>query len=225
MTRFATAVLAGVLWAAEAFAQSPPVRPPRFEVSIGGLWLGGSALGASDAELRANSVTASPFRLFATESASAGAAGLEAGAAYWLSRTIAVEAAFVRVRPELRTRVSGDAEGAAGLTVAERLDQYFVSGNVVWLLEGLRFAGRTVPFVSGGGGYLRQLHEGRTLVATGRLFDAGGGVRHHLLGNLGWIRALGVKLDGRVYVLVDGTAFQDRPRTHGAFSGSVVLGF
>jgi hypothetical protein len=211
--------------AASVFAQAGPVpQRERFEVSIGGLWIGGAGLGSTNAEIRANNLTPTPFRLFATETSEAAAPGLNARFAYWLSRSLAVEGGLVRVRPELRTRIDSDAESAAPLTAVERLDQYFIDAGVVWLLRRFTF-GATVPFVSGGGGYLRQLHEGQTLVETGQLYQVGGGVRHQLFADAGWFRSIGARIDGRIYVLVDGVQLEDRPRTHGAFSGSLYLTF
>lgn len=230
MTRIACAAFVTVLLVHHAYvppASAQPSTSPRhrFEVSIGGLWIGSADLGSARAELRANSVTPEPFSLFTTDTRSASAGGFDGRVGYWLTRSIALEAGFVRSQPQLRTSITGDAEGAAALTVTERLDQYFVDGGVVWLLEKFRFRERTVPFVSGGAGYLRQLHEGRTLIATGQVYHAGGGLRHQLAGNLRWIRALGARLDGRVYVLVDGVQLEDAPRTHGALSGALFVTF
>ena len=39
-------------------------------------------------------------------------------------------------------------------------------------MKGLR------PFVTAGGGYLRQLHEGLTVIEEGRVFYVGGGARY-----------------------------------------------
>ena len=126
----------------------------------------------------------------------------------------------------LRTRVTSDAEGAAALTVEERLDQYFFDASVVLLLDALRFGGATVPFVSGGAGYLRQLHEGRTLVESGQVYHGGGGIRHWLrMRDRGFVRGLGLRVDGRLYVLAGGARIEDRPRAHGAISGGVFVTF
>jgi hypothetical protein len=38
--------------------------------------------------------------------------------------------------------------------------------------------GRGVPFVSAGGGYIRELHEGNELVETGNEFHATAGVKY-----------------------------------------------
>jgi hypothetical protein len=197
----------------------------RFEVSVGGMWLGGTEVGTTQAELRANNVTPTPFRLFSADTRAAAAPGWEARIGYWLTPSIAVDGGVTRIRPELRTRISADAEGAAALTAAEHLDQYFIDARVVWLLEKFRFRRHTVPFVSGGVGYLRQLHEGRTLVETGQVYQAGGGIRQQLWTDVGWFRAVGVRFDGRVYVLVDGVGLEDHAKTHGAVTGAVFVTF
>jgi hypothetical protein len=211
--------------AASAFAQARrPYRGDRFEASFGGIWIGGAGLGSSEANLRANNLTPTPFRLFTAETRTASAPGFDARFGYWLTRSIGIDGGFVRVRPELRTRISGDSEGAAALTVTERLDQYFIDARVIWLLP--RFSGGgTVPFVSGGAGYLRQLHEGQTLVETGQVYHAGGGVRRRLLTDVRWFGSIGARIDGRLYVLVDGVQLEDRPRTHGAITGALFLTF
>jgi hypothetical protein len=196
----------------------------RFDVSVGGVWIGGAGLGSTNAEIRANSVTPTPFRLFTAETRMGSAAGWDARIGYWLTRTVAVEGGVAGVRPELRTRIAGDAEGAAAFTATERLHQYLVDARVIWLLPRFTVGG-SVPFVFGGAGYLRQLHEGRTLVETGQVFVAGGGIRRRLLADVGWLGAIGARLDGGVYILADGVQLEDRPRTHGAFSGSVFLTF
>jgi hypothetical protein len=221
----AFALLMGVVSTASAHAQARPAKPDaRFEVSFGGMWMAGAGLGSTSADLRANNLTPTPFRLFSAETRVAAAPGWDARAAYWLTRSIAVDGGVARLTPDVRTRVTADAEGAPALTASERLDQYFIDARVVWLLPRFNVAGLE-PFVSGGGGYLRQLHEGRTLVETGQVYQAGGGVRRQVTTDVGWFRSIGVKLDGRVYVLVDGVQLEEGPRTHGAFSGSVFLSF
>lgn len=229
MTRIAHALVIVALlhyaFAGTVHAQARPAdRGDRFDVSFGGMWIGGAGLGSTSADIRANNVTPTPFRLFAAETRVASAPGWDARIGYWLTRSVVVEGGVARVRPELRTRIASDAEGAAVLTATERLHQYFIDARVIWLLPRFSFGG-TVPFVSVGAGYLRQLHEDRTLVETGQVYQTGGGVRRRLMTDVGWFRAIGVRLDGRVYVLVDGVQLEDRPRTHGAFSGSVYLTF
>ena len=214
------------LGGALAAAQGPAdVQRHRFEAAAGGVWLGGASLGAGDAELRGNRVPADEFRLFSADTRAMAAPGFDARVGFWLTRTMAVEGGLVIARPVLRTSITSDVEGAPPLEVEERLDQYFFDGSVVLLLDALRF-GATVPFVSGGAGYLRQLHEGRTLVESGQVYHAGGGLRHWLrTRRTGRLRGFGVRVDGRLYVLASGVRLEDGPRTHGALSGALFVTF
>ncbi len=227
--RGATACLVwgAILAAAPAAAQSAGDRPVRrFEATAGALWLNGASLGSGEAVLRANRVPSGDFTLFEADPRAAAAPGVDARLGYWLTRTIALEAGLVFMQPALRTRITSDAEGADALTVEERLDQYFIDASVVVLIDAWRFGEGTVPFVSGGAGYLRQLHEGLTLVETGQVYHAGAGLRHWLQRrDAGFIRALGLRVDGRLYILADGAQLEDRPRTHGAISGAVFVTF
>lgn len=198
----------------------------RVEATAGALWIGGAGFGSEDANLRANGIPAAPFTLFKTDTKLGSAAGIDAGVGYWLTPSLAVEAGFVFGRPHLKTQITADVEGAPSLTAEERIDQYFIDGRVTWLLGGLRLTAHTVPFISGGIGYLRELHEGRTLVETGQVYHVGGGLRHWLRQrDAGWIRGAGLRVDARAYVLVNGVKTEGGPRTHGALSGSVFLTF
>lgn len=224
--RTARVVFIVLLIAGPAYAQTTdrPVR--RVEVTAGGGLFGGAALGSSDANLRANDTTRRPFRLFSSETRFGRAALLEARAGYSFNRRVAVEIGVALSQPEIRSSTSNDAEGAPALTIVERIDQYFVEGSLIFTIDELSIAGRTVPFVAVGGGYVRQLHEGLTFIEQGRLYHLGGGIKHWLVvRERGFIRAAGLRADARVYVLTDGIAFEDRPRPHGAISGGVFVTF
>jgi len=211
-----------------AWAQTAEERPVhRVEGTIGGLWLGGAGLGSNTAALRANTTgPPAPFTLFTTDSRFGSAPGLDARVGFGLTKRITVELGLVYSRPELRTHVSNDVENAPALTVAESVEQYFIDGSVLVLLDRFALGDRTVPFVSGGAGYLRQLHEGLTLVETGQVYHVGGGLKHWLvLRDRGFMRGAGVRVDGRVYFLVKGIEFDDTVRPHGAISGSLFVTF
>ena len=216
-----------VFAAASAQAQTTADRPQaRVEVEVGGGLLGGAPLGSGDANILANNPTRQPFRMFSadTRMARAGALHLRAGVA--LTRRFGVEGGVVVGHPEVRTSLSADVESAPPLTVVERIDQYFVEASVIVMLEQWRVGRGTVPFAAAGGGYLRQLHEGLTVVEQGHLYHAGGGVKHWLVArDRGRVRTAGVRADARMYFLAKGVAFEDGPRPHAAISGSVFVGF
>jgi len=212
---------------ARAQAHAPPDGPARgIEASVGSGLFGASALGTADANLRANDTTVRPFRLFSSDSRFGAAPLLDVRGAYMFNRRFGTEGVFVFARPELRTSVSGDVEGAPALTIVERVDQYFVEGSLVIMFDELRLGRRTVPFVAAGVGYLRQLHEGLTLIEQGHLYHLGGGLKHWLIvRDRGRIKAAGVRVDARLYLLNRGVSFEDRPRPLGAVSGGFVVAF
>jgi hypothetical protein len=197
----------------------------RLEIAVGAGVLGGASLGQQDARIRANSQDDQPFRLFTTDSRLAAAPVIAVRAGFMVTRRYGVEAAFTFGRPEVRTSLSDDAEEAPPLVAIERIDQYLVDGGLVVALEELRL-GPLLPVVSGGGGYLRQLHEGQTVVEEGHFFHAGIGVRHWLAArDRGLLKGAGVRADARLYVFNGGIAVREGPRPHGAISGSVFVVF
>ena len=212
---------------APSSAQTVAAQPaPRIEVEAGGGFVGGAPLGTGDANLRANATARQPFRLFTADSRFERAPTVHVRAAVPLGRRFALEGGVTRGRPEIRTSLTADAEGAAPLTSIEQVDQYVFDASLVWMLDGLRLGDRLVPFVAGGGGYLRQLHEGRTVIEHGQAYHAGGGIKYWLLmRTTGVVRSAGLRGDARVQLVRGGISFEDRPRPHAAISGGLFVGF
>lgn len=178
-----------------------------FEVSGGALWSAGFELGdrTADETRNINSGTG-PLGLFSTSSRIAPAPGGLGRAGVYLTRSLAVEAGVQYSRPQMKALISGDAEDAEPVTATERITRYVLDGSVVWHLTQLAFAGGNgVPFLLGGGGYLRELHEGNQLVDTGREYHAGAGVKY-------WFgdssHRLGVRADVQVSMRSGGVEFR-----------------
>jgi hypothetical protein len=150
------------------------------EISGGASWTNGFGLGdASANETRNITAGTGAFTLFTTSSRVAPAAGADGRFGVYLTRTLAVEAGMHYARPHIRTLIANDAEGADSITATEGLARYIFDGSIVWHLSQLTFAGsRGVPFLLGGAGYLRELHEGNQLVETGREYHAGAGFKY-----------------------------------------------
>jgi hypothetical protein len=185
--------------------------------------LAGAALGSDDANLR--TPDGSDLRMFAAESRFGAARMLEARAAFALTRRYAVEVRFAVSHPELLTKVTADVEGAPDIALAERVDQYVVDAAILVTLDRVR-TGTIVPFASAGAGYLRQLHEGLTLIEEGIAFHLGGGIKHPFVSrDRGRLKAVGVRGDVRLYLLAGGISVRDRPRPHIAAAGSLYVGF
>ena len=208
----------GALSPTEALAQtgdqSPSLRPHHVTLSGGLMWTGGYSIGDTTAELRGNAVgsSAPPFALFRAESSVDTAAGVEGRIGYVIARNLMVDVGVVYQKPGLTTTLSDDEEAAADTLDAERLSQYIVDAGVLWQLPGRALGSRVRPFVIGGGGYLRQLYDERTLVETGSVYYAGAGVRYWLRGGDGERRSIGLRADGRAMWRRGGVDFEDEVR-------------
>ena len=231
MTHAVRAVLAllFVAWGAPARAQRPAdpreLALHRITLTIGGGVFSGAAVGTRDADLRANADRPQPYALFSSSTRFGASPMIELRIGMALSRRVVAEARGAFNRAALRTSVSADVEGAPALTVVERVDQYVIGGGVLVMLHEARLAGM-VPFAAAGAGYLRQLHEGLTLVEHGHTFDVGGGLVRSLLSrDRGIVRAAGLRADARLYLLSGGVTVRAGPRPHGAISGSAFVAF
>jgi hypothetical protein len=169
-------------------------------------WTSGYDAGDLSAFETPNSSTgAPPLTLFTTSSKMGSAAGVEAQLGFYLSRRVSVEGHFRVSRPMLETRVDDDYENADPTTAEETVTSYLAGGTVLYHF------GRSalVPFVSGGGGYLRELHADNAAVLTGAEIHAGGGL-HYWLGK--GRHRLGLRLDAQVSSRSKSIGFEDKRR-------------
>src|SRR5262249_57342643 len=128
--------------------------------------------------------------------------------------SLMVEAGASRARPELRVEIvetANDIEPISlSTTATERVEQFMAGAGLVWYVPVRQ--PRVAPFLSGGGGYLRQLHETATLVVTGRYYQFGGGVAYPLTSQSGgWVKTMGLRLEARALIRVNGVAFDSSP--------------
>jgi opacity protein-like surface antigen len=209
---------------AEAQARGP--RQPSLEIDAGIVWAGGVDFGSIDATLQANQTPRAPYTLFKTSSTLSTTAGFEGRLSYHFTRTFSVEGAFAYSRPTLETEVSGDAEGVPATTARERLSRFLVDVSGVVHIRGVRL-GRAVPFVLGGAGYLRELHEGDVLAETGHSYHAGGGLKIPFVVRRGFIRTIGLRGDARARFRSGGADLdRSKPiRTIGEAAASLMLQF
>jgi len=211
------AIVAWIPAASPALAQDTgepsSLRAHRVSVSAGISWSGSYEAGDATATLRGNAVgpIAPGFTLFKADTSVDAAAGGEARVTYAVARSLLVDVGVEYSRPGLTTRISQDPESAP-TTLGERLEQYVVDVGVQWQLPRAVAGRRVRPFVAGGGGYLRQLYRERTLVETGRVYFAGGGVRVWLRGGDGHRRSVGLRGDVRARWRTKGVGFDGRTR-------------
>lgn len=228
MTRTLLVLLVLGVMAPPAAAQSrgAPARPPaprRVELGIGGGMAGGLSLGTRDAELLSNNTSGSPFRLFSTDSRLAPAPIIEGRVGYRVTPRLMIEAAVTVGWPELTTSLSNDAESAPDVDATESLTEYVITGGGVWRFAGPRR--RWTPFVSGGAGVARHVHEGQSLIESGIDGYVGGGLIYPLGSPRASAPRSGLRLDARLHLLAGGIAEGAGVSPRGAITGSIFFTF
>ena len=144
--------------------------------------------------------------------------GVRIAARWW------AESAFGLGSTNLVTDITHDRETGAA-TVSEPVTQYAVEGGLALRLRGSS-PGRLKPFLGAGGGYLRQVHDGRMFVDTGWSAYAGGGI-HYLLKQAatGAVKGLGIRVDARAAFAGGGTSLDGDVHVAPAAGASVFVRF
>jgi hypothetical protein len=196
-----------------ASAQQAQFEKHELVVSSGPIWAGGYAIGESLAQLRsnANGSQPSPFLLFAVSSSMEQLLGIEGNVGYAITPWLIVEGGGWYARANIAVDLSRDPEAQPTSIDGEKLHQVIVSGGVAWRLP-VSLGRKVAPFLTAGGGYLRQLHEERTLAESGRIYYVGGGARYFLSGGTGSARSVGIRGDVRLNWRTPGIDFESKTR-------------
>lgn len=219
------AVVLLCLSAGVAQAQEAPALPAHRLVLDGGVvWAGGYSIGEVDAELRSNATgsTPPPFTLFSAASRVGGVSSINARIGFTLTSQLMVEGGGWFGMPRVLTEISRDTETTAQELEGEQLNQYVIDGAVVWHLP-LRIGPRLRPFLVGGAGYLRQLHEERTMVETGQIYYGGMGARYWFRGGIGTARSFGLRADLRANLRRGGIDFENQNRVFPSFAVNLFV--
>lgn len=188
------------------------------EISGGVVWLGGYESGSLNATESANSSTGgSPITLFTSSSRVPSTTGVDVRAAVGLGSRLAVEGVFQFSQPKLRTALGSDFENALPEVAVGSFSSYLLGGSLVYHFG----SGRIVPFVIGGGAYLRLLDEDNADVVTGNEAHGGGGVKIWLDAN----RRFGVRADAQVSSRSRNPGFDEKRRTLPALSAGLTYRF
>jgi hypothetical protein len=220
----AVAVLAVALGGASRLFAQTNSAAGRVELAVGATWTGRAAMGQQAAnETQSNGAARA---LFSSASELGSAPGMEARVGVRAARRLQIEANASYGVPQLRVTTSADVESAAGVTATDRLQQYTLGAAAVWLVPIERLGPRTVPFVTGGAAYVRQLHEGGTLAQSGRLFDVGGGIERLLAARAGRrVKAVGIRGDVRARVRSSSVTIDGRAHAAPIVGGSLFVRF
>jgi hypothetical protein len=211
-----------------------PGRPRSWEFSASLMGFSPSGLGATTATLTPNQTgSTTPTTYFTTSSRLQTTPGVGLRLGFVVTRGVVVEGGMTYSKPGVRLTVGSDVEGAAAFTsIAERLSEYSFDAGARVHLAGLTFhRGRGRPFVAASAGYLRQLHEGRTVVDSGIVYGAGGGVMYLLrarrVGIFPGVAIQGISLrtDLRWTVAARGYSFDGRAHGCAAVGAGLHVGF
>ena len=219
--RFLIAVATSVLLAAlPSMAAAQPYigrsgpAAGSIELSGGAMWSGGYDAGTATAfETRNPSTGTSPLTLFNTDASVLSGAGVAGRVGVFLGSRVAVEGTIEYARPVLRAQLTDDFEGASPATADDDVTSYLFGGSLLYHFG----TGRFVPFVIGGGGYLRQLHEGGTVVLTSPEVHGGGGFKYWL----GGARRFGVRVDALASSRSKSVGFEEKRRIVPSIVGGI----
>jgi hypothetical protein len=217
---------------AHAQVRRPPPKPPAgptpqagsWEVGGGSVFVGGYDLGSVTAELTRNTTGGTgPFELFDGDSKVNAAGAVQGRVAYYFSPRLAVEGGVRFGKPVFEVSLTADAESAPDTVAEEALDQYVFDASVLWHFpRGPVSRARLVPFVLGGAGYIRELHESQELVETGAEYHAGAGLKFWL-GNAR--RRFGIRGEGGISLRDGGVDFEEKVRLVPVASVSLIYLF
>lgn len=207
--------------AAEATAQ------PRLEVTGGGGRWGGYQLGQRRPTITGPQMpTGSPVTLFDADVSVQPGGAAEVRIGWRLLRRVYAEATGGLGVNDVRVRISEDIEQAPDETIASRLTQITIEGGA--LVEVARLGalgGELVPFLTGGAGYLRQVHEDRVLIETGQTAYGGAGIkwRSGAARPKGLLQRVVVRADLRLVSRSGGADIDESRRSYITVSGGVGL--
>jgi hypothetical protein len=211
--------------AAVLVAPGAAAAQPRFDVTVSGAWWDGYDLGQPRAALTGpQAPTGSPVTLFDSDVAIRSGPGAEVRLGWRLFHGVYAEATGGLGVNTIEARVHDDIEQAPAMTVSSTLTQITIEGGALFELPTWRLSGgKLVPFVDGGGGYLRQVHDERVLIETGQTFYAGGGVKWHAapVQPHGFVQRLVLRADVRLVSRTGGVDVDDDWRRYITVSGGV----
>jgi hypothetical protein len=227
MTVARARVVTIVVWAAVLLAPHAAAAQPRLDVTVSGAWWGGYDLGQQRAAITGpQAPTGSPVTLFDSDTAIRSGPGAEVRLGWRVFDGVYAEATGGLGMNAIEARVHDDIEQAPAITVSTTLTQITIEGGALVELLTLRLpAGNLVPFAAGGGGYLRQLHDDRVLIETGRTLYVGGGVKWHSAAAKpsGIMQRLVVRADTRFVSRTGGADVDDERRHYITVSGGVGI--
>jgi hypothetical protein len=165
-----------------------------------------------------------PLLIFTSDLSLGAGPGIEAHFGRPIGPRLAVEATGAWSFTTIRTKVSGDIEGAPDATVSDDLTRFSIEGSALWRLAG---GARRALYLRGGAGWMRELAAGSTLGGNGVIGNVGAAVKYWW-GAASSVprRRLGLRLDGRAVLRSGGVDLGSASvKVAPAASADLMIGF
>ena len=151
--------------------------------------------------------------------------GAEASFGLRLTARVGASMAVAFNSTHLTTAVTGDIEGVANTKVNELVTQVLVEGGATYRPARLEHW-RLAPVITAGGGFLRQLNAGRTLVQNGQTGYVGVSMRYvERARKPGRWKASGIRADIRLNGFHGGVALDSGVHLAPSLAASVFTWF
>jgi hypothetical protein len=200
----------------------PSSSPKRWEFGGGMRWTTAVTFDSADANER--DPTGAPFRLFAVKTQLENAFGAHVYIAPRITRSLRLEVSGSYAAPQLSASVTHDVENADDVLIDETITQLAMDVALLYEFHNDRTSRPNVPFIMGGGGFSRELHDGQTLIETGQSFFAGVGLKGYFM--RGQVRrSIGLRFDGRAVFKTNGVALDDQTHIGAVLTASVFKQF
>ena len=219
--RASLALVVFAIAAAPAAAQRVTRSDPKREVTFAATWVGPVTFSTTPANLLRPDGGTLP--LFTTTNGLAPGVGADIDVGLWLTRSITVEGTAGWSRTNLRTRVTGDFEGAADTTVTETIARFAVEGSALWTFAR---RGHARYFARGGAGWMNELVGDATYHARGIVGNAGVGMKYWCGNPRPGASRIGLRVEGRAVIRDRGVSLGGGRVTVAAVAaGGIVFGF
>jgi hypothetical protein len=217
--------IAAVFVAVAAEAQTrplPPASPKRWEFGGGVRWTAAVPFDTSDANER--DPTGAPFRLFSVSTRLEDAFGAQVYIAPPLTRALRLELSGSYAAPRLTASLTQDVEQGADTLIDETITQLAMDVAVLYEFRHDRLSRPLAPFLIGGAGFSRELHDGQTLVETGQSYFGGMGVKGYFMRGHAR-RSIGLRFDARALFRTNGVTLDGKTHIGALLTASVFKQF
>jgi hypothetical protein len=201
--------------AAPCFAQAPP----RLLFDAGAVLIGGASAGTMTATYTAPDGSLVPQ--FSLDKSFGPAIGVNSHLSIRISSRAALEVTARWARPEFRTKLAGDTDGADNVTATQPVDRFVVGGGAS---IGLKAFGRWQTFARGSIGWLRELSDDQSLYQDGWNAEAGVGANFVWKEKRGHVRPYGIRTEVWLDIRHGGLSFAGKSRVIApAFSAAMIF--